>query len=302
MSEAIAHPAAKTAPSSASGRKRRRLNTPTSPRHGASAFFSYLAMAVIFVVFITPLLWLLLAAFDTKATFQTKLPSHWTLDNFSAIMTKDLTFLPLWNSLVLSLSVTVIVVVCSVLAAYPLSRYQSRFNKPFLYSVLFGTCLPISCLMVPVYALFVSMNLLDSTVGTILFMAASSLPMAVWMTKNFMDSVPIELEEAAWVDGASLLRSLRLIVVPLMKPGLAVVSIYVFMGSWGNFFVPYMLLLSPSKQPAAVTIYSFFGLYGTVAYGQLAAFSLIYSLPVVIMYIISNKFLGTYSLAGGVKG
>ena len=302
MSEAIAHPAAKTAPSSASGRKRRRLNTPTSPRHGASAFFSYLAMAVIFVVFITPLLWLLLAAFDTKATFQTKLPSHWTLDNFSAIMTKDLTFLPLWNSLVLSLSVTVIVVVCSVLAAYPLSRYQSRFNKPFLYSVLFGTCLTISCLRVPVYALFVSMNLLDSTVGTILFMAASSLPMAVWMTKNFMDSVPIELEEAAWVDGASLLRSLRLIVVPLMKPGLAVGSIYVFMGSWGNFFVPYMLLLSPSKQPAAVTIYSFFGLYGTVAYGQLAAFSLIYSLPVVIMYIISNRFLGTYSLAGGVKG
>ena len=282
--------------------KRRRLNTPSSPRHGASAFFAYLAMGIIFIVFITPLLWLLFAAFDSDATFQTKIPSHWTLDNFSAIMTKDLTFLPLWNSFLLSVVVTIIVIVCSVLTAYPLSRYQSRFNKPFMYTVLFGTCLPISCLMVPVYALFVSMNLLDSTVGTILFLAASSTPMAIWMTKNFIDSVPIELEEAAWVDGASLLRALRLVVVPLMKPGLAVVSIYVFMGVWGNFFVPYMLLLSPSKQPAAVTIYSFFGLYGTVAYGQLAAFSLIYSLPVVILYVIANKFLGTYSLAGGVKG
>ena len=104
------------------------------------------------------------------------------------------------------------------------------------------------------------------------------------------------------MDGASLLKSISSVVVPLMRPGLAVVSIYVFTGAWGNFFVPYMLLMSSSKQPAAVTIYSFFGLYGTVAYGQLAAFSLIYSIPVVVMYIISNRFLGTYSLAGGVKG
>ena len=87
-----------------------------------------------------------------------------------------------------------------------------------------------------------------------------------------------------------------------MKPGLAAVSIFILMGTWGNFFVPYMLLLSPSKQPASVTIYSFFGQHGMIIYGQLAAFSLIYSLPVVIMYVIANRFLGTYSLAGGVKG
>ena len=281
---------------------RPRLQTPNSPRRGVSAFFAYFAMGIVFVLFLLPLLWLLFAAFDTSATFETKLPTHWTGANFSAIMTKDLTFLPLWNSFVLSASTTIIVLFCAVLTAYPISRYQSRFNKPFLYSVLFGTCLPISCLMVPVYALFVSMNMLDSTIGTILFMSASSLPMAIWMTKNFMDSVPIELEEAAWVDGVSLLKSISSVVVPLMRPGLAVVSIYVFTGAWGNFFVPYMLLMSSSKQPAAVTIYSFFGLYGTVAYGQLAAFSLIYSIPVVVMYIISNRFLGTYSLAGGVKG
>ena len=81
-----------------------------------------------------------------------------------------------------------ITVVVAVLAAYPLSRYRMRFGKYFLYTVLFGTCLPITAIMVPVYALFVQLNLLDSLPGTIFFMAATSLPMAIWMTKNFMDS------------------------------------------------------------------------------------------------------------------
>lgn len=302
MSEVIRGPVTGRRPARTIGH-RGRLNTPTSPtRHGLAACLSYIAMGVVFVAFMLPLLWLFFAAFDGEATFQTKIPRHWTLKNFAAIMTKDQTFLPLWNSFLISAVVTVIVLTCAVLCAYPLSRYRSKFNKPFLYTILFGTCLPITCLMVPVYSLFVMLHLLDSMTGTMLFLAASSLPMAIWMTKNFMDSVPVELEEAAWVDGASMLKSLRLVVVPLMKPGLAAVSIFILMGTWGNFFVPYILLLSPGKQPASVTIYSFFGQHGMIIYGQLAAFSLIYPLPMVIMYVIANRFLGTYSLAGGVKG
>jgi multiple sugar transport system permease protein len=209
----------------------------------------------------------------------------------------------MWNSLVLSVGTAAVTVVAALLAAYPLSRYQARFNKPFMYGVLFGTCLPITAIMVPVYSLFVQLNLLDSLPGTILFMSASSLPIAIFMAKNFMDSVPISLEEAAWMDGASAMRALRSIVIPLMRPGIAVIAIYVFFQAWGNFFVPFVLLLSPSKQPAAISIYSFFGQYGAIAYGQLAAFSLIYAVPVIALYVLVSRGIGgSFALAGAVKG
>ncbi|MCU1639228.1 MAG: sugar transporter permease [Microbacteriaceae bacterium] len=275
----------------------------TAPSKRMSAFFANASLIAIGFCFLLPLTWLVLASFDTQATYQTELPQELSLDNFSAVLTPELTFLPLWNSFVISVSTAVITVVVALLAAYPLSRYQARFNKPFMYVVLFGTCLPITAIMVPVYALFVALNLLDSIPGTIAFLSASSLPVAIYMAKNFMDSVPISLEEAAWMDGASAMRALRTIVIPLMRPGIAVVSIYVFFAAWGNFFVPFVLLLSPSKQPAAISIYSFFGQYGTIAYGQLAAFSLIYAVPVIALYVfVSRGIGGSFALAGAVKG
>lgn len=274
-----------------------------APTKRMSALFANASLIVIGFCFLLPLSWLVFASFDTQATYQTRLPQELSLDNFSAVLTPELTFLPLWNSLVISVSTAVITVVVALLAAYPLSRYQARFNKPFMYIVLFGTCLPITAIMVPVYALFVALNLLDSIPGMIAFLSASSLPVAIYMAKNFMDSVPISLEEAAWMDGASAMRALRAIVIPLMRPGIAVVSIYVFFAAWGNFFVPFVLLLSPSKQPAAISIYSFFGQYGTIAYGQLAAFSLIYAVPVIALYIfVSRGIGGSFALAGAVKG
>jgi multiple sugar transport system permease protein len=255
------------------------------------------------ICFLLPLSWLILGSFDTKATYQTQIPHQLSLDNYAAVLTPELTFIPLMNSLLLSTGAAVLTVLAALLAAYPLSRYQSRFNKPFMYGVLFGTSLPITAIMVPVYSLFVQLNLLDSFPGTVFFLAGSSLPMAIWMTKNFMDSVPISLEEAAWMDGASSMRALRSIVIPLMRPGIAVVAIFVFLQAWGNFFVPFILLLSPSKQPAAVTIYSFFGQYGAIAYGQLAAFSVLYSIPVVVLYIVVSRGIGgSFALAGAVKG
>ncbi|MBC7589890.1 MAG: carbohydrate ABC transporter permease [Salinibacterium sp.] len=282
---------------------RPRPRSVAAPSKRMAAFFANASLIIIGFCFLLPLSWLVFASFDTAATYQTRVPAELSVDNFSAVLTPELTFLPLWNSLIISVSTAVITVVIALLAAYPLSRYQARFNKPFMYTVLFGTCLPITAIMVPVYALFVALNLLDSIPGTIAFLAASSLPVAIYMAKNFMDSVPISLEEAAWVDGASAMRALRTIVIPLMRPGIAVISIYVFFAAWGNFFVPFVLLLSPSKQPAAISIYSFFGQYGTIAYGQLAAFSLIYAVPVIALYVLVSRGIGgSFALAGAVKG
>nr|WP_022891808.1 carbohydrate ABC transporter permease [Agromyces subbeticus] len=275
----------------------------TSPSRRSLRLVSNGVLLLVGTAFALPLVWLVLASVDERATLSIKLPDAVSLQNFVEVMTPEKAFIPLLNSLILSAGCAIITVVVAVLAAYPLSRYRMRINKPFLYGVLFGTCLPITAMMVPVYSLFVAFNLIDSMGGTILFLAATSLPMAIYMTKSFMDSVPVTLEEAAWMDGASMMSTLTRIVVPLMRPGLAVVFIFVFIGAWGNFFVPFVLLLSPDKLPAAVSIFAFFGQYGSVAYGQLAAFSLLYSVPVIALYVLVSRVLGGSSaLAGAVKG
>ncbi|MCW1096559.1 MULTISPECIES: carbohydrate ABC transporter permease [Streptomyces] len=260
-------------------------------------------LLVVAAAFVLPLAWVVLSALDPHASLRVKVPDGVTLDNFDAILTPEITFTPLLNSLILCGGATLLTVVCAALAAYPLSRFRSRLNRPFLLTILFATSLPITAIMVPVYALFVRVNMIDTMQGTIFFFAASQLPFAIWLMKNFMDGVPKELEEAAWTDGASSFQSLLRIVLPLMGPGVAVVTVFSFVMMWGNFFVPFMLLLSPDQMPASVSINDFFGNRGMVAYGQLAAFSIVYSTPVVLLYVlISRRLGGGFALGGAVKG
>lgn len=284
---------ARTRPATTGSRQRRRAgSTPAD-----------VVLLLIGAGFLLPLLWLILASLDAEAGHELRIPAEAGADNFAAVLTPELLFRPLWNSVVLSGGTAAVTLVAAVLAAYPLSRYRSRFNRPFMYTVLFGTCLPITAIMVPVYGLFVQFELLDSMPATIFFMATTTLPMAIWMTKNFMDGVPASLEEAAWVDGATRMAALRTIVLPLMRQGLGVVFIFVFIQAWGNFFVPFVLLLSEARQPAAVSIFSFFGQHGAVAYGQLAAFSILYSLPVLVLYVIVARGAdGSFALSGAVRG
>ncbi|MFJ4801964.1 carbohydrate ABC transporter permease [Streptomyces murinus] len=267
-------------------------------RHTADACLLLVAAA-----FALPLAWVVLASVDPGADLRVRVPDSLTLGNFRAVLTPEITYTPLLNSLILCGCGTALTVGCAALAAYPLSRFRSRLNRPFLLTILFATSLPITAIMVPVYALFVRVNLIDTLQGTILFFAATQLPFAIWLMKNFMDGVPKELEEAAWTDGASALQSLLRIVLPLMGPGLAVVTVFSFVMMWGNFFVPFMLLLTPDRMPASVSVNDFFGNRGMVAYGQLAAFSVIYSTPVILLYVLVARRLGNgFALGGAVKG
>ncbi|MDX2530608.1 carbohydrate ABC transporter permease [Streptomyces europaeiscabiei] len=278
----------------------RTLASRRTVRHRLAADAGLLAVAATFVL---PLAWVILSSVDPRANLTVKLPDGLTLDNFDAVLTPEITFTPLLNSLLLCGGGTALTVVCAALAAYPLSRFRSRLNRPFLLAILFATSLPITAIMVPVYALFVQVNLIDTMQGTIFFFAASQLPFAIWLMKNFMDGVPKELEEAAWTDGASSLQSLVRVVLPLMGPGVAVVTVFSFVMMWGNFFVPFMLLLTPEQMPAAVSINEFFGNRGTVIYGQLAAFSVIYSTPVILLYVgVARRLGGGFALGGAVKG
>lgn len=263
----------------------------------------YLALIFIGICFLLPLLWLLFASLDLTATQAFKVPGHISLENFKTVVLDARNQQSFFNSAVISVSQTCIVLVCSILAAYPLSRYELKHGQKITMAMLFLTSIPITAVMVPVYQLFIGIRLVDSTLGAIIFLSSSALPYGIWMMKNFLDNVPIELEEAAWTDGASAITSIVKVIIPLMIPGIFTVAMFTFIGSWGNFFVPFILLQSNDKLPAAVNIYRFFGQRGAVVYGQLAAYSVLYMMPVFILYGLSQKYMSQgFSMSGAAKG
>jgi len=275
----------------------------TSARRGPSRVAVWIVLVIIAIAFFLPFLWLIVASVQPGAALSAHIAWKFSVKNFADVLNADTIYRPMLNSLIISGFTALITVFAAIFAAYPLSRYRSRFGRIFLYSILFSTGLPITAVMVPVYTIYSQFELTDSVPALILFMAASSLPFAIWMMKNFMDAVPVSLEEAAWTDGAGWLQSLWRIILPLMVPGLTVVFVFTFVLQWGNFFVPFILLQAPESQPASVTIYTFFSQYGQVAYGQLAAFSILYTAPVVVLYsALSRVFSGAFSLTGAVKG
>ena len=263
----------------------------------------YIVLTVIALLFLIPLLWVVFASLDAYPLQSMKIPQEWTLENYKEVLTSTKNQMAFGNGLFISLFQAVLVVLLAALAAYPLSRYEMKHKRMFMFTILFMTSLPVTALMVPVYHLFLTLHLYDNRIGVILFQSASSLPYAIWMMKNFMDSVPMDLEEAAWVDGCTVWAGIKRIVTPLMLPGLCMVGVYTFSGSWGNFFVPYILLGSASKFTASITLYQFFGAYGQIAYGQLAAYSILYTAPSVLLYTLSQKFMSQgFSMQGATKG
>jgi multiple sugar transport system permease protein len=275
----------------------------TSPRKTMSSIAVYVVLALVGLFFIAPLLWIVLSSLEPGAAIGTNAPLVLTLNNFGNVLNWSTFFQPLINSLIISGSTAALTVACSLFAAYPLSRYQLRFRKTFLYTIIFTTGLPITAIMVPVYELFARLSLVDNYFALILFLTATALPFGIWLMKGFMDGVPVDLEQAAWVDGASWVASLRTIVAPLMMPGIAVITIFTFAGVWGNFFVPFILLTTQTKFPMAVSIGTFFGQYGSVEYGELAAFSILYTLPALGLYVAAARFLrGKFTFAGATKG
>ncbi|HJO93126.1 MAG TPA: carbohydrate ABC transporter permease [Victivallales bacterium] len=265
-----------------------------------NATAAYIVLIIAAVLFILPFIWLIFASFDSNATLIIKLPKV-TLNNFEYVFTNQQILVSFLNGFLISFGQAVIVVVFSVLAAYPLSRYKFKAKKPLMFSLLFLMGLPIIAVIVPVYQLFFFLKFTNSLLATTVFMASTGFPLAIWLMKNFMDSIPIEVEEAAWVDGASKFKSLKSVIAPLMLPGICMVFIFIFTGGWGNFFVPFILLNSPDKMVPSVTIYQFFAQYGFISYGKLAAFSLVYTLPPIVLFYVAQKHISSGFRMGGAS-
>ena len=279
-----------------------------STRRASPRGWNILALAV-GVLFLVPFIWLVVTAFTKNGTLAVSFSGGLTTGNFSGLFAANSASEAigegvggaLLNSLYLSGGTMVITTVIAVLTAYPLSRFNIPGRNVLVYAIVFVTGLPIIAVIIPTYDIFVSLNFVNSLWWTVLFLTATSLPFAVWIGKNFIDSVPLELEEAASTDGAGTWRTLRHITAPLCVPGLLVIAIYTFIQSWSNFFVPFILLQTP-KLPASVTIYQFFGEH-TINYSGLCAFALIFSAVPVVLYVLLSKRTGGVSMfSGAVKG
>lgn len=263
----------------------------------------HVILIILALLFVLPLIWMLVASVDTSAIQALKIPETLTLNNYKSVLLDSDIQRSFLNGLFLSGGQSIIVIFISILAAYPLSRYNPTHKKSFLYTILFLTSLPMTAVIVPVFQLFLLLKFEDSLWAVMFFLVGTSLPYAIWLMKNFMDSVPIELEESAWIDGASSWQGIKQVVVPLMIPGIFTTFIFTYTGSWGNFFVPYILIQSPDKMPASVTIFQFFGSYGLIDYGKLTAFSVLYSAPVILMYYLSQRYMSKgFSFGGATKG
>jgi len=261
----------------------------------------YIILTLFGLFFLVPLLWPIFASFNANATLSLAVPSPFTFTNFQAIIANGLVVAPFTNSLILAVSTMLLVIILAGMASYPLSRYQFPGKGALMYGVLFASALPVLALVTPLYAMYTALNLIDTLQGVIFFFVASALPFCIWLMKNFLDSVPVEMEEAAWIDGASTLQALWYVLLPLIAPGIAVVGVWSFLVAWTNFFVPLIILQSQNLLPASVHIYTFFGSYGQVNYGQLAAYALLYALPAVVLYTIVSRFF-VRGISGGLKG
>lgn len=259
-------------------------------------------LLLIGALWMLPMAWLFLASIDPKANVFTKLPEGITMENYLKVLSSHRNQMSFLNSLLLSAGVAVLVVICAGMAGYALSRYEMKYKRSFLMSILFLSALPGTVLIVPAYRMLVAIKLNDSLFGIILFMAASTLPYSLWMMKNFIDSIPLYLEEAARVDGAGSWQCLIHIVAPLMIPGVFCVIIQAFIGAWGNFMVPFILLTTAEKYPAAVTMYQYTGQWD-ISYGELTAFSILYGIPVLFLYVIGQNFMSKgFRMSGAGKG
>lgn len=262
-------------------------------------FYGFVAIVALF--FALPMIWLVLAPFDRVPTLAAEIPEL-TLANFADVVGNRLAFRSLLNSVILVVGVVGLVIIAGAPTAYVVSRIRFPGREMFLYVLLlFSSVVTGTAAMVPLFLLVFNLGLIDSYTGVILVLAGGTLPAAIFILKDFTDSTPTSYEESARVFGASSIQVLKDIVLPVIRPGLAVISVWVAVNVWGNFLLPFILLRSPTRSPAAVLMYSFYTEGGQANLRLISAFSLLYTIPVLLMYLFVNKRYG-FRFFGGLKG
>ena len=258
-----------------------------------------LLLVVIAVFFALPMAWLVVAPFDANPTMAVKLP-EWTLSNFQRLAENPYALGSIVNSLIIALGTMLITVLLATVASYALSRVRIPGRDGLLYGMLLLSSIVTGTAAMPTFQLMNAINLINTHTGVMLVLAGGLLPTVVFILKDFMDSVPKSYEESARLNGAKPYQILSHVVVPVARPGIAFVAIWTVVQVWGNFLVPFLLLRDPTSQPAAVMMHTFYTESGQADLRLISAFSLIFALPVILIYFFVNRKFG-FRFYGGIK-
>jgi arabinogalactan oligomer/maltooligosaccharide transport system permease protein len=229
-------------------------------------------------------------------------PAEWSLDNFRDVLTEQPFARWILNSAIVAAATTIVGVFLACTAAYAFSRFKFPGLRLGMMSFLVSQMFPGTLLLVPLYIIIVSwLGLGNTFTGLVLVYAVTAIPFCVWMLKGYFDTIPIEIEESAIMDGASRQTIFFRIILPLAKPAVAVTALFSFMTGWNEFILAATFLDQELKYTAPVGLKFFVGGFAS-QWGYFAAGSIIVSLPVVLLFLFLQKYLVSGLTAGGVKG
>jgi multiple sugar transport system permease protein len=282
-------------------------NPPARRGISAGRIIQYLAIALALFWSLAPVYWMLATSFKTELEATridpTLVPVHPTLANYIGLGGSSLPFFAFFlNTVISCLATAVIAVVVATPCAYALSRARFRLRGTISYAVLLFRMLPLVVMLAPLYLLLLDVQLLDSLAGLTIGFITFGLPFAVWMMKSFIDAVPIEIEEAARVDGYPRWQILLRVVTPLILPGLLTTGTFVFMEAWNNLIYPVTFMTTMSKQtlPAALVL-TFTGQFKTDWGGMMAA-ATVTTLPLMIAFFAVQRSMVRGLTSGAVAG
>jgi N,N'-diacetylchitobiose transport system permease protein len=263
------------------------------------------AGVLVFVVMMFPIYWMVSTAFkpgkEILALTPVWIPSRPTLANFQTAMNVPFFWNDVVNSLIVVLTVVALSIALAFLAAVSVARFGFKGRTAFIVMIIAVQMVPLNALVIPIYLLLDQVGQVDSLLGVIAYYLAFILPFMIWTLRGFIANVPVDLEEAAMVDGATRVGAFMRIVFPLVAPGLIATGIFGFIQAWNEFIIAYVLLSSSSKQTLTIWLASFTTQHGT-DWGGLMAGATLTALPVVFLFLLVQRHVVGGLTAGAVKG
>lgn len=275
----------------------------TNPVAKAGQYVALLGY-VLFLGF--PLFYLLMASFKSSQELASLdswiFPREIFFGNFGEALESQGLIRSAVNTLVVSLATTAIVTVISMPAAYAMARFKGKLRMVGIGYILVSQVFPVILIIIPLFLILRTLGLNDSLPGLTLVYVTFCLPFALWMLQGFVSNIPISLEEAASVDGASRFTMLRTVIFPLLLPGTVATAMFTFVSAWNEFFFALVLLQSPENYTLSRTLALFVGAEGQVRLGPLAAGAMMAAIPSLIFFAVLQRRLTGGLLSGAVKG
>ncbi|MFJ8079944.1 carbohydrate ABC transporter permease [Streptomyces sp. NPDC096205] len=265
----------------------------------------YLALLAYLAFLALPFLWLVSTAFkpprELASLNPTWIPRDPTLANFRQAFDEQPLLRAAGNSLLAAGAAAVIAVLVATPMAYVLARHRTRLSRAASGWVVVSQAFPFVLVIIPLFLVLKNLRLIDSVAGLIAVYVVWALPFALWMLVGYVRAVPVELEEAAAVDGAGRLRTLVSVTAPLLGPGIVATGLFAFVTAWNEFFFALVLLKTPEKQTLPVVLTHFIGAEGVADLGPLAAAAFLATLPSLVVFAVVQRRITGGLVAGAVK-